>query len=68
MIGLAAGLNTLAQGIAALLMSPLIRHLGASRTVIGALALFSLTSAGQAIVTGRRSPRWPSSAARRPRG
>jgi MFS family permease len=53
MIGLAAGLNTLAQGIAALLMSPLIRRLGTSRTMIGALALFSLTSAGQAIVTGR---------------
>ncbi|MGN6674826.1 MAG: MFS transporter [Thermomicrobiales bacterium] len=53
MVGLTSGLNTLAQGIAALLMSTLIRRLGTNRTMIGALALFALTSAGQAIVSGR---------------
>lgn len=53
MVGLTSGLNTLAQGIAALLMSTLIRRLGTNRTMIGALALFALTSAGQAAVSGR---------------
>ncbi|HEX5506003.1 MAG TPA: MFS transporter [Thermomicrobiales bacterium] len=52
-IGLAAGLNTLGQGLAALAAGRLVVRLGAPRTMALALACFTAASAAQAVVTGR---------------
>lgn len=52
-IGLAAGLNTLGQGLAALAAGRLVLRLGAPRTMALALACFTAVSAGQAVATGR---------------
>jgi MFS family permease len=52
-IGLAAGLNTLGAGLAALVAGRLVRRFGASRTLILALLLFSAASGVQALVSER---------------
>lgn len=54
-IGLAAGLNTLGQGLAALLAGWLVNRLGAPRLMTGALLLFTVASTGQVLVSQRPS-------------